>query len=388
MNSRFLIFISIVVGILSLVSFYIGMRFIAHSDWAERHSEAVWLSLGIFILFQLLGPLLYRQAPDRENRLFIVHWAIYVTLGTFACVFFYTLAADLLTLASKIFLSSENAAAAERWAFVAVAGVTAGSVVIGVIQAARGPKVYEVDVPIQNLPMAFDGFRIVQISDLHIGPTIGRDYAERVVAMANALYPDVLALTGDFIDGTVERLRDRIEPLSRLKAKHGVFYVTGNHEYYWGAREWVEEFRRLGFRVLLNEHEVIRKDGAEMVLAGVTDEESGGIIPEHAWNPAKAASGAPVAAIKILLAHRPSGYRVAAKAGFSLQLSGHTHGGQFFPWSLIVGMVYRFSKGLHRFENLWINVSRGTGYWGPPIRFGVPGEVSLLTLKNDRSSAA
>lgn len=381
MNARFLIFISIVVLILSLVSFYIGMRFIAHSDWAGRHSEAVWLSLGLFILLQLLGPLLYRLAPDRENRLFIVHWVVYMTLGTFACVFFYTLAADLLTLASRIFLSFEIAAVAERWAFVAVAGVTGFSILIGLVQAARGPRVYDVGIPIHNLPEAFDGFRIAQISDLHIGPTLGKDYAERVVTMANALSPDVVALTGDFVDGTVERLRDRVEPLRRLKAPYGVFYVTGNHEYYWGAREWCEEFRRLGARVLLNEHEVIRKDGAAMVLAGVTDEEAGGIIPEHASDTTKAIDGAPADAVKILLAHRPSRYQEAAKAGFSLQLSGHTHGGQFFPWSLVVGMVYKFTKGLHRFENLWIYVSRGTGYWGPPIRFGVPGEIGLVTLK-------
>lgn len=372
MNVRFLIFISIVVGVLSSAAYYVGARFIVHSAWASNHAEAVWLSLGIFIVLQILGPFLYRLAPDRENRLFIVHWVVYVALGTFACVFFYTAVADLLALAGRVF---------ERWAFVIMATLTTVSVVVGVFQAARGPKVYEVRIPIENLPSAFDGFRIVQVSDLHIGPTIGRAYAEKVVSMANGLSPDAVALTGDFIDGTVTRLRSAVEPLKNLRAAHGVFYVTGNHEYYWGAREWVEEFKKLGARVLLNEHVMIRKGGDEIVLAGVADEEAGGIVPEHASDPAKAVAGSPPEAVKILLAHRPSRYKEAAKEGFSLQLSGHTHGGQFFPWSLIVGMAYKFSKGLHRFENLWVYVSRGTGYWGPPIRFGVPGEVTVLTLK-------
>jgi hypothetical protein len=130
----------------------------------------------------------------------------------------------------------------------------------------------------------------------------------------------------------------------------------------------------------LNEHEVIEKDGRSLVIAGVTDEQAEGLGADQVPNVAKAARGSPLDAVKILLSHRPSHYEEAAKEGFRLELAGHTHGGQFFPWSLVVGMAYKFTKGLHRFQNLWIYVSRGTGYWGPPVRFGVPGEITMVTL--------
>jgi uncharacterized protein len=387
MNARFLIFVSIVTAILSAACFYVGSRAIALSPWIAVHRESVWLFFALFVLLQILGPYLYRVTPDRQNRLFVLHWMIYMTLGAFACVFFYVLAADVLMMGWRFLFGAAAAASIERRSFLGVAAATAASVILGAFQAARAPRVYEVNVPIKGLPEAFDGFRILQISDLHVGPTIGRAYAERVTAMGNSLSPDLVALTGDFIDGTVDRLRDAVAPLKDLRAPYGVYYVTGNHEYYWGAREWVEEFRRLDARVLLNEHTLIRKGDAEIVIAGIADEEAGGLIPEHASDPIKAVAGAPAGAIKILLAHRPSAYKKAAEAGFDLQLSGHTHGGQFFPWSLVVGMAYRFTKGLHRFEDLWVYVSRGTGYWGPPVRFGVPGEMTLLKLRRGDSQS-
>jgi len=381
MKARFIIFISIVTVILGLASFYVGARFIAHSPWARGHSGAVWMALAVFILLQILGPYLYRVFPDHIHRLFVVHWAVYMTLGVFACVFFYTLVADLLIALLIFILGPRIALVAESWSFVAVGAMATASVVIGAVQVAKGPRVYEVEIPIENLPNEFDGFEIVQISDLHVGPTLGRAFIEHVVKVANDLAPDLIALTGDLIDGAVHQLRRVIEPLAQLRAKYGTFYVTGNHEYYWGVEEWIAEFRRLGARVLVNEHAVIRKDGAELVIAGVTDDSAAQIVPDQASDVAKAIAGAPDHAIKILLSHRPSGYKKAVRAGFHLQLSGHTHGGQFFPWSLIVALAFRYGKGLHRYEKFWIYVSRGTGYWGPPLRFGVPPEITLLRLK-------
>ncbi|MGE8476313.1 MAG: metallophosphoesterase, partial [Paraburkholderia hospita] len=228
---------------------------------------------------------------------------------------------------------------------------------------------------------ALDGFTIVQISDIHVGPTIKRGYVDAIVDAVNRLEPDLIAVTGDVVDGSVEHLADHTRPLSRLSARHGAYLVTGNHEYYSGAHAWIAEFQRLGLHVLLNEHVVVEHDGAQAVIAGVTDFSAGHFDPAHESDPAAALEGAPGdVLIKVLLAHQPRSAEAAADAGFTLQLSGHTHGGQFFPWNFAVRLQQPFVAGLSRLDNLWVYTSRGTGYWGPPKRLGAPSEITRLRL--------
>ena len=237
------------------------------------------------------------------------------------------------------------------------------------------------DVPIAGLPARLHGFSIVQISDVHVGATIKKGYVSRIVDAVNALDADMIAVTGDLVDGSVARLSSHTQPLSRLYARHGAFFVTGNHEYYSGANAWVIELRRLGLCVLLNEHIVLEHDGEVVVVAGVTDFSAHHFDPAQRSDPAAAIAGAPQrAAVKVLLAHQPRSAFAAAKAGFDVQLSGHTHGGQFFPWNLAVKLLQPFAAGLHRLDELWVYVSRGTGYWGPPKRFGAPSEITHLRL--------
>lgn len=177
-------------------------------------------------------------------------------------------------------------------------------------------------------------------------------------------------------------LSEHTAPLGSLRAPHGVYVVTGNHEYYAGAHAWIDELRRLGLRVLLNEHVAIERDGATLVLAGVTDFSAGHFDPAHRSDPIAALAGAPAeAAVRVLLAHQPRSAAAAAEAGFDLQLSGHTHGGQFLPWNLFVPMQQPYVAGLHRHRNMWVYVSRGTGYWGPPKRFGAPSEITRIRLR-------
>ncbi|MBC5763880.1 metallophosphoesterase [Ramlibacter albus] len=252
---------------------------------------------------------------------------------------------------------------------------------IGLVNARRTAAVKRVEVPIAGLPPALDGFRIVQISDVHVGPTIKQRYIEQVVERVNALKPDVIAVTGDLVDGSVAELRQHVAPLAQLRAKHGAFFVTGNHEYYSGADAWVREVRRLGLRVLMNEHEVIEHGGSRLVLAGVPDYGAGHFDTSHTSDPRRALEGAPTGVPKVLLAHQPRSARAAAEAGFDLQLSGHTHGGQFLPWNLLVPLQQPFTAGLHRLGNLWVYVSRGTGYWGPPKRVGAPSEIGEIVLR-------
>jgi predicted MPP superfamily phosphohydrolase len=166
-----------------------------------------------------------------------------------------------------------------------------------------------------------------------------------------------------------------------LTARHGVYLVTGNHEYYSGAHAWIAEFQRLGLRVLLNEHVVLERNGAPFVVAGVTDYSAGHFDPSHKSDPVAALAGAPGdARLKLLLAHQPRTALAAASVGYTLQLSGHTHGGQFLPWNFFVRLQQPFTAGLAKLGDLWIYTSRGTGYWGPPKRLGAPSEITHLRL--------
>jgi predicted MPP superfamily phosphohydrolase len=375
---RFLVFISIVTAILALASFYIGARFIAASPWAASHAGTVWLSLALFVALQFLGPYLYRVFPDHLNRLFILHWVIYVSLGIFGCLLLYSLAADVLVFVSRLVLGAGNA---DEVAFMAVLAMVLATVLIGFVQAVAGPKVYRIGIELARLPRPFEGFRIVQITDLHLGPMLGVKYTRNVARIANTLDADLVALTGDFVDGARSTLAPAVDPIGGIRSRHGMFFVPGNHEYYWGAESWIAHMRRLGARVLLNEHVAIDREGSALVVAGVTDYTAGHMLPDHASDPERSIRGAPADAVKVLLAHHPQSFRQAAAAGFDLQLSGHTHGGQFFPFSLLVRMTHRYYKGLYRHGALAIYVSRGTGYWGPPLRFGVPAEITLITLR-------
>jgi hypothetical protein len=241
--------------------------------------------------------------------------------------------------------------------------------------------VVTVEIPVANLPAALHGFTIVQISDIHVGPTIRGRYVEAIVEAVNRLKPDVVAITGDLVDGSVAELAGQVAPLARLVSRDGSFFVTGNHEYYSGADAWMAQLEGLGIHVLQNRHVVIERGGAKLVLAGVADYSAGHFDASHRSDPQAAIAGAPAdAAIKVLLAHQPRSAAAAARAGFDLQLSGHTHGGQFLPWNFLVKLQQPFTAGLHVMDQLRIYVSRGTGYWGPPKRFGAPSEITEVRL--------
>jgi predicted MPP superfamily phosphohydrolase len=258
--------------------------------------------------------------------------------------------------------------------------------VIGFWNARRTAAVVRVDVPIADLPEALQGFSIAQISDIHVGPTIKQPYLERIVARVNQLQADLVAITGDLVDGPVQALGSLVKPLRDLRSTHGSFFVTGNHEYYSGAQEWITKLESLGIHVLMNEHVVLHHPAgahtdSSVVLAGVTDFSAHHFDSSHQSDPQRALTGAPeYAGVKVLLAHQPRSADAAAKAGFDLQLSGHTHGGQFWPWGYFVRLQQPFTAGLHRLKTLWIYTSRGTGYWGPPKRFGAPSEITCLRL--------
>ena len=311
-------------------------------------------------------------------------WVGLVAMGWFSSLFVLTVARDVALLAAVAFDalrpgSLDVASLAEVSARFAAIGAVLVTL-WGFANARRTARVRHVEVPVAGLAPGLDGFTIAQISDVHVGPTIKRPYVEAIVATVNRLDADLVAVTGDLVDGSVAQLAEHVAPLAGLRSKEGSFFVTGNHEYYSGAAAWVRELRRLGLVVLMNEHVVVRRGDAALVVAGVTDYGAGQFDRAQASDPRSALAGSPAGAFRLLLAHQPRSADAAEAAGFDLQLSGHTHGGQFWPWNLFVRLQQPFTAGLHRWRRLWVYTSRGTGYWGPPKRFGAPSEVTLVRL--------
>jgi predicted MPP superfamily phosphohydrolase len=240
--------------------------------------------------------------------------------------------------------------------------------------------VKQVRVPLGKLPKELSGYTIVQLTDIHVGPTIGRAFIEQIVRTTNALQPDLVAITGDLVDGSVAALGALVEPLRELRAKDGVFFVTGNHEYYSGVDAWLAHLGTLGIRVLRNERVALR-DGLD--LAGVDDTSAGGFGRGHGQDVARAMEGRDTSRALVLMAHQPKAVREASKHGVDLQLSGHTHGGQIWPWGYAVRLDQPHVAGLHDHDGTAIYVSRGTGYWGPPLRVGAPAEITRIELVHD-----
>jgi uncharacterized protein len=355
---------------------YIGLRLVPDLEIGIVGTMFAWAILGVSALFVPLSVLtrsLSRLSADR------IAWIGFLLMGAFSSFLVLTLLRDVLLAISWPFARDRMTPLRQYSALLVVNAVVAVTL-IGLFNARRRARVVETDIPIDDLPDALHGFCIVQISDVHVGSTIKRGYVQAIVDAVNALEPDVIAVTGDIVDGSVRDLAQHVEPLSALRARYGAFLVTGNHEYYSGEAQWTREFRRLGLKVLLNEHVALVHAGTTLVLAGVTDYTAHHFNPSHRSDPAAALANAPPAAVKVLLAHQPRTASAAAAAGFDLQLSGHTHGGQFWPWNHFVRFQQPYTAGLHRSNKLWIYVSRGTGYWGPPKRFGAPSEISKLRL--------
>jgi hypothetical protein len=252
----------------------------------------------------------------------------------------------------------------------------------GMFRALRPPEVTRLRLELPRLPAAMDGTTIVQITDVHLGGLLGRDWFERVIDRVNALEPDLVVITGDLVDGSVDSLRDAVSPLARLRPPLGTFFVTGNHEYYSGVDEWIRELERLGVRVLRNERVAVDRGGAGFDLAGVDDSSVHGMVAGHGPDLERALAGRDRSRALILLAHQPVEAPGAARNGVDLVLSGHTHGGQFWPWTLLVGLQQPYVRGLHRIGDTLVYVSDGTGFWGPPVRIGTRSEIVHVTLES------
>lgn len=356
---------------------YLGLRLLP----ALTHGP-LGTSVGIAVLVAVvvLIPLSISARRGSHQRLGdAVAWLGFTVMGFFSTVFVLTVLRDLVLLGAWLAGPPALFGRLATGSAQAVVALAALSTAAG-LAIARWPRLVHVDIPITGLPPGLHGFSIAQLSDVHVGPTIKRGFVEMLVTRVNALGADLIAITGDLVDGTVAQLTAHTAPLAALTARHGVYFVTGNHEYYSGEPDWTREIRRLGLTVLKNEHVVLHHGGEALVLAGVTDVSAHHFDASQQSDPLAALAGAPPQTVRILLAHQPSSAAAAARAGFHLQISGHTHGGQFWPWNLAIPLFQPFSSGLHRLQDLLVYVSRGSGYWGPPNRFGVPAEITRLRL--------
>lgn len=369
-------------AILALLHAYIGWRIVPDlSSTGAAVAMIVWLVASLAMMPFAFVARRVREQPVADA----LAWAGLITAGSFSSLFVLTVLRDaVMVLAHLASLLAPDDVPLDDIRSIGAGAVpllTLAFTAIGFVNARMPARVRRVDIPVANLPGGLHGFSIAQISDLHVGPTIKRDYVDAIVDAVNALGADAIAITGDLVDGSVPQLAEHTQPLSRLSARHGVYFVTGNHEYYSGVHAWIAELQRLGIRVLMNEHVVLRRDGAAVVLAGVSDYSAHHFDPSQISDPGRAISGVPAdAAVKVLLAHQPRSAFAAAEHAFDVQLSGHTHGGQFLPWNFFVPMQQPFTAGLHRHRNLWVYTSRGTGYWGPPKRLGAPSEITYVRL--------
>lgn len=257
--------------------------------------------------------------------------------------------------------------------------------VLGFLETIRGPVIKKIALKHKNINSDLHNFRIVQISDLHIGPSIQNEYINKVIQRTQQLDPDIIVLTGDIIDANPKIFAEQIQLLSHLKAKHGVYYIAGNHEYYWEINTVLNSLKKTNLTILMNQNNIIKLNNTNLMIAGITDPTSKKMDPLNSPDLNKTLLNAQNSIIdfKILLAHQPNIYSEASQIGVDLLLSGHTHGGQFFPFNLLVPLVHKYYRGLAKHHEMAIYVNPGTGYWGPMNRFGIPAEISLLVLTQD-----
>ena len=386
--SRLLLVIPIVALMASVVigaHFYLFQRLVVDASLPAGWTTALKWLLVVCAALLVVQPIAERTVSHRLGR--FVAWPASLWMGFGFLLLAGAGASELVTLviASAAEAAGSGAAASDlgfergRAALVVLLAGAGGA--IGLRNAFAGPEHVRVEIVLPRWPEVLDGFRIVQISDIHIGPILDRRFSRSVTDRVNALHPDLVAVTGDLVDGSVSKLEEEVAPFADLKARLGVFFVTGNHDHYSGGNQWAEQAARLGMRVLRNQRVTIESEGACFELAGVDDHHSGMMPGEDGEDLDAALGGRPEQRAVVLLAHDPSTFKRASKMGVDLQLSGHTHGGQIWPFNLLVRLAIPFVAGHYRRGDAQLYVSQGTGFWGPPMRLRSKAEITEVIVR-------
>lgn len=384
----FVVFFGIALSLMGALHYYVWARLVRDLALPPiPHRVLSALVIALFVSLPITLSLARRHSVDSLRPLVMTAFCWLGVLFILVMLLFVTdIGRVFASLASKLVADlgptdPERRLAIARMLGAGVAVVAGSASAVAARSGLTELGVKRLEVALERLPPSLAGFSIVQLSDIHVGATIQREFIERVVAMTNALEPDLIAITGDLVDGSVAQLGEHVAPLARLKAKHGVFFVTGNHEYYSGAPAWCAELERLGVRVLRNERVSIGDGEHSFDLAGVDDWSAHQFGHGHGANLARALAGRDPSRELVLLAHQPRQIHEAERLGVGLQLSGHTHGGQIFPWNFFVRLQQPVVSGLARIGRALIYVTNGTGYWGPPMRLGAPAEIVRIELK-------
>lgn len=384
MTIRYIVLVSVLFLFITGIHVYLYRRLVRDVTTSSRLRRAgKWLA-GLLALSIFAGALAARVLPRDVGVM--AGFFSYTWIGVVLLLLPTLWLIDIVRLTRKVFdkrpVDPERRQALARGAAAVTAIGATATASVSVANALAPPDLERIDVPIKGLPAALDGFTIAQLSDIHVGPTIGVELMRSLVDRVNALTPDLVAVTGDLVDGTVARLREHTAPLADLKSRHGTYFVTGNHEYYSGADAWIAELRRLGLTVLRNERVELNHDGAILDVLGTDDLRAKGFGGDHGHDLEKAAAGRDPRRTSLLLAHQPKAIHDAAKHEIDLMICGHTHGGQLFPANILVKLIQPYVRGLHAHtDRTWIYVHKGSGYWGPPMRLAANAEIALLTLR-------
>jgi len=385
----FILFVSVGTLIISSIHYYLWLRLVRDTGLSGSMRDIGTYALITLAVSFPTGVIISRLMAYKYSLPIL--WISYLWLGIMMLFFFSLLFTDgirlIIFLYSKVFAhTTPTSVDLQRREFLSQSLTLGASTLVFGLSAWGVKKYYDkavvnqVEVTLSNLPELFKGFRIVQISDLHIGQLMTAPKLKEIVNQVNNLKPDIIAITGDLADGSVERLLDEVSSLKELKAEHGVYFVTGNHEYYNGADEWTQEISKMGIKVLNNKNVEIIRETESIILAGVNDHEAARFGPTQAADFKKALSGLGSDKKKILLAHQPIAVQEASEYGTDLVLSGHTHGGQIWPFTYLVYLQQPYLKGLYTHESTQLYVNQGTGCWGPPMRVGSYNEITEITL--------
>lgn len=379
--TRALVFLTVVSSISGLAHRYLWVRLVRDPSWpapVRTAGTVAMVALALAPVISILLSLVLPRAISTPIAITTMVWmgaVLYLLIGVALADLGRTVATRLMGFA----FDENRRLLFARGGAGLVGLLTSGVVGAGIRHAYGGPRVKRVRVPLAKLRDAAHGYRIVQLTDVHVGPTIGRDFIARIVDEVNRLSPDLVVITGDLVDGSVDALREHVAPLGRIASRDGVFFVTGNHEYYSGADEWIAHLDTLGIRTLRNERVSIGGE-AGFDLAGVDDWRSTEFGNGHGPDLAKALRDRDSTRAVVLLAHQPKQAALAIEHGVDLQLSGHTHAGQLRPFDFLVRLEQPYLAGLYDTGATKVYVSAGTGWWGPPMRVGTTCEITELEL--------
>ncbi len=389
-------FIVIVLLVMTILYGYVGARMIAPFSMTGMDLYVFW-TVVVLLAIAPVGGMILRSRGFESSLIDGLLWIGFFGQGLFALTFIAFLIRDMGWATGffswKLFSAFTSGRSESvpmdpgRRQFLltsmnlGIAGVTSALGLVGFFQARRKPSVVQQSVSIRNLQEGMRGLKIAQISDLHVGPTIKADFVQTVVDQVNQLKPDLIFFTGDMVDGSVDHLSEDVEPLRNLESKYGIFFVTGNHEYYSGVERWIDKVGELGMIHLHNEHRILDIGGESLAIAGVTDLMAERVLKSHRSDPRKAVAGVPADMPTILLAHQPGTAGQVGDLNIDLMVCGHTHGGQFIPFNLAVAKAHPYVAGHYQNGDMQVYVNRGTGYWGPPLRLGIPSEITSITLQ-------